>query len=329
MRPVLMRLRLFACLLVWLVPLHAAEGDPLGDARTAIDACTKRLDPAVDIGYDRIAARCPDLARALEQSGFEQWLPEGWKEARNNLSAGSLIELSSVVERELATRATSRTPNVETLDQVLAGLGNQREAGAGVWSKFRRWVRNLMNESDVNANEGWFDRMASRVGVSDAVVEVITYLSIGVLVVLALVVVLNELKAAGLIARWGKSDDVDEAARGEAPARPLPTFGEIERAPLIERPRLLLELISAKLTALRRLPPAGAFTARELARSANLADPQDRERLTHVALVAERARYSAHGVPEDALESAYTQGQQLLKSVDSLRMPESIAVSGA
>src|SRR5262245_54680610 len=117
-----MRWLLCAALLVLIAPLRAAEPP---DASVAISACIPRLDAELDVGFERIAARCPDLARALEQSDFAQWLPQGWKESRNNLSVGSLTELRALVARERATRAAAHTPRVEHLRGVLATLGNQ------------------------------------------------------------------------------------------------------------------------------------------------------------------------------------------------------------
>ncbi|MEJ5755965.1 hypothetical protein, partial [Salmonella enterica] len=57
-----------------------------------VDSCVRVLDPQLDIGYDRIAARCPDLARELEHGAWSSWLPRGWKESGNDLSAGGLKE---------------------------------------------------------------------------------------------------------------------------------------------------------------------------------------------------------------------------------------------
>jgi hypothetical protein len=318
-----MRWFLRAALLIFIAPLPAVGQSSLEPARSAIDACTQRLDPQVDIGYERIAARCPDLARALERSEFEQWLPAGWKESRNNLSPGSLKELRAVVERELATRPGARIPRVERLNEVLASLGKQREEGGGIWSRFRNWLRELMDRRDSDERAGWFDRLVSRVGISDAVIEVISYLALGAMVALAGVVVLNELKAAGLLGRRGKSTR-DERPGHEISARPVPAFSEIEQAPLRDRPRMLVELISSKLTALRRLPPASAFTVRELTKLAKLPTEEDRRRLASVALAAERERYAAGGVPATVLESAFEQGRELLKSVESLRVAEPV-----
>lgn len=313
-----MRRALPVALLLCCSPLHADTSDSLADARAAIDACTKRLDPAQDIGYDRVAARCPDLARVLERSEFEEWLPQGWNEARNNLSSGSLTELGALIERELSIQASSRTPRVERLNEVLAGLGAQREEGTGAWARFKRWLRNLLERPEGMGGEGWFGRMVSRAGISDAIVELITYVALGAMVLLALVVVANELKAAGLLGRRNRDALAGKKPDDESSPR-LPTFSEIEQAPLVERPRMLLQLIAGRLTALRRLPPASAFTVRELTRSADLGDEEDRKRLATVALAAERARYAADGVPAAALESAFAQGRELLQNIESMR----------
>jgi hypothetical protein len=317
-----MRPLLCAVVLLLIAPLHAAEPDSLAAARKAIDECTPRLDAQADVGYDRIAVRCPNLAPALEQSGIEEWLPQGWKEVRNNLSAGSLIELRSLIGRELAAQPSERKPRVEKLNEVLAGLGDQHRATHGTWLRFKRWLRELLEQRDREDREDWFDRMVHRVGLPDAIVEVVTYISLGVMVALALIVVLNELRAAGLLGRRPQAR-ADERDAGLAMSRPIPTVGEIERAPLVERPRMLLELIAAKLTAIRRLPPASAaMTVRELSGAVNLEAVQDREDLASLAATAERARYSESGVPADALESAYVRGRELLDSIEKLGAPE-------
>ena len=301
-------------------PLRAAE-DPVASARNAIDRCITRLDPDVDVGYERIAARCPSLARTLEQSGFAQWLPLGWKESRNNLSAGSLTELRAVVERELATRPAARVPNVEHLNEVLAGLGDQHAQANGAWARFKKWLRDLMDRREQVPNQNWFNRMVSRVGVSAAVGEILTYVALAAVVVLALIVVFNELKAAGILSRHRRAGDED-GKQGRLAPDAAPSMSDIDKAPLIERPSLLLALIASKLTAVGRLPPASALTVHEMKRSADLREEQDRARLTHLALTSERARFAQESMPAQMLEQAVGEGHALLESVNGLRAPE-------
>ena len=48
---------------------------PLDELLDRLDACIGRLDQQLDVGYERIAARCPELAPALAQSPWAPWLP--------------------------------------------------------------------------------------------------------------------------------------------------------------------------------------------------------------------------------------------------------------
>ena len=60
--------------LLLLAAFTGAQAEP-PDAVATIDACIARLDPQIDVGYERIARRCPDLAPTLEKSGWAAWLP--------------------------------------------------------------------------------------------------------------------------------------------------------------------------------------------------------------------------------------------------------------
>ena len=303
----------YAALLVLAAPaLGAAEADPL----VAIDACIPRLDTQLDIGFERIAARCPDLAPALEQGGWAEWLPKGWKEPGNDLSAGSLAELRATAQRELATRPSARTLHVERLSGILMDLGATGQQRSGVWVRFKQWLRSLFQRRDEETNPGWFGRMLERVGVSDAAIQLITYITLGGVIALAGFIVFNELRAAGVLAR-GRARRAGEADDGAANVRARPTLHDVERAALIERPRLLLEMIAAKLTDLRRLPPASAFTVRELTRAAQLREEPDRSRLAELALTAERARFGEGDVEPSVVHQAMVHGRALLTSLDS------------
>src|SRR5215213_2442594 len=149
------------------------------DALAAIDACVAKLDAELDVGYERIARRCPRLARTLERSGWSQWLPRGWTEARNELSAGSLIELRTLVARELGAAA------------------HQRDS---LWSRFRAWLRMTVARNKPAEPRGWLDDLAST-GRSQVIIDRITYITLGLVVVLASVIVTGEMRAAGLLRR--------------------------------------------------------------------------------------------------------------------------------
>src|SRR5581483_8608060 len=136
---------------------------------------------------------------------------------------------------------------------------------------------------------------------------------------LAGLIVINELRLAGVLGRrraGREGNGLDDALGG----RGRITWADVERAPVLDQPRLVMELIAGKLTDLGRLPPAGAFTARELVRAADLNVAEARERLSEVALTAERARYAADGVSPAMAETVVTHARELLARLDSREM---------
>ncbi|MFZ1100578.1 MAG: hypothetical protein WAN26_14375, partial [Steroidobacteraceae bacterium] len=109
-------------LLALVLVLAATPAAVARDALAAIDSCLKQLDPSLDVGYEKIAARCPDLAPALRASPWEAWLPRDWDKSGNELSDQGLTELRTSIVRETRRRAGVRAPRVERVSSVLAAL---------------------------------------------------------------------------------------------------------------------------------------------------------------------------------------------------------------
>ena len=303
-------MRLICCnaLIVCALLSATASTTPVPD----VEACIHRLDPQLDIGYDRIAQRCPDLVRQMESGAWAPWLPRGWKETGNDLSAGSLREFRELVTRE--STATARAPpDVRRLRTILTSIaGTGDESG---WSRFKSWLRSVLERREQPVEEGWFSRMVSHVGVSQSVIQLIAYAALGVVVVLALVIVANEVRNAGVFPRWPYPArkrlgiaTVDASNRA---------WGNIERAPAEDRPRLLLELIVRRLSEKGLLPPAGALTVRELAREVRLPEADDRSRFASLALMAERVRFASRDSWPVGADESLTHGRELLDRLDA------------
>jgi hypothetical protein len=94
-------------------------------------------------------------------------------------------------------------------------------------------------------------------------------------------------------------------------------WSDIESAPRPDKPRLLLELIVRRLSNRGYLPPAGALTVRELTKAARLPEPDDRTRLSELALAAERVRYSAREIESATLDQSVARGRELLDRLDA------------
>jgi hypothetical protein len=282
----------------------AARAGP--DALAAIDACTDKLND-----YDRIAARCPELLKTLEASAWSAWLPPGWHDQYDDMSASSLASLRVEVARELALRASARAPQLPLLRPILVDLAARHARPPGTWwERLRRWLRSLVEPEP--ADEGsWFERFGGHVALSQTLLRFIAYVTLALVLALAALIVFAEWRATG--ASRGR------AARARADAAPHAALEEprgwldVERAPAAERPRVLLGLILARLIAARRLPPAGALTVRQLARTVVLNDAADRERLAELACAAELLRYSLRPPSAEALARALRLGRELLE----------------
>src|SRR3982074_2791340 len=98
----------------WLLALLlAAAGLPGAQARDAlgaIDACLRQLDRNLDVGYQHLAARCPDLAPSLAQSEWAAWLPRDWNRPDSLLSADGLTELRTLLTGPPPPPAGARDP---------------------------------------------------------------------------------------------------------------------------------------------------------------------------------------------------------------------------
>jgi len=284
------------------------------DATVAtIDSCVRRLNADTDIGYERIAARCPDLTRRLETSAWSAWLPHDWKRPGNDLSAAGLRELRDLLTHELTAPEPAATPSVTRLPQVLAALQSDAER-AGWWVQTRAWLRDLLGRNEGSTDDGWLARLTGRIALSQAIIEIISYAALAVVVALACGIILNELRVAGVLGRLRKRFAPRVAPQIRA-RRASPAWEDVEAMPLRQRPRVLLELIVERLTADSCLPPARGLTVRELSGAARLPDERDRERLVELARTSERVCFSNEQVSSDALSAAVESGRALLQRI--------------
>jgi hypothetical protein len=279
----------------------------------AIETCRERADPELDIGYARIAGRCPQLVRILESSEWRAWLPPAWREPGNDLSIGGLEELAVLIEREQARTHMGRRPGTGALREIITGLDASRAERSGFWGRFRRWLDDTFMQPAGEDSGDWLTRLLGREPLSERIIASITYAALGLVVVLAALIVVNELRAAGVFRRRPRAQ-AQRLRDGASDASSL-TWREIERAPHAERPGLLLRLVIERLGHTGRLPAAISLTVGELEERAALPDPEDRARLGQLARAAEQARFAANPAPPAVIERALDSGRTLLGNI--------------
>ena len=301
-------------------PAHA-QPLPTQQPGDWLETCLRKLDPQTDIGYERIVTRCPELPRRLADSGWSAWMPRDWQSPGNDLSAASLRELRASVTRELATRTVIPQLSVDTLRPILAELGEQDRKRESPWHRFQAWLRDLLDQRDNESSDGWVARSLSRLAQSDGLARVISWLCLAFVVVIAIGVVLNELRIAGVLRRVRSARSGRNIRDVHEPEPRVLQWSDVQGARIEDRPRLLLELIVSRLVTEGKLPPADGLTVRELVRSAALGNGPDGELLLEVALAAERIRYSAEQASADSILQLMERGRLLLGSTEARALP--------
>ena len=276
----------------------------------SIDACLTRLDPRTDFGYARIVARCPELPAALAESPVAAWLPPDWNHGDNELSAAGLTELRQLLAQQ-PPAAQRQPPHVGTLAGVLGRVVQAEGAPRGLWERFKEWLRGLLAPRENRApQDSWLGRFL-QLDLSDNAATLITWSLLALTVALALGIVVNELRLAGIL----RGREHTGRERPQANAAAALGLTQIASAPELEQPRLLLELIARRLAEQDRLPPARALTTRELTQRARLPHEAARNDLAQLAAVCERVRFSGGVVAAGTLAQARATGERLLQQL--------------
>ena len=264
------------------------------EALSVLDQCIAVLDDARDVGIARVAARCPALVAALSALPNAAALPVSWREPNNDLSRRGLITLRELLRREraaaLLVTATARAPSLEVLRGVLDELGDTAQKPTGLWTRLNSWLRSLFDKQKPGARkrsalDRWLDKT-----LSSRVRDVIGYTLLALCALFAVWSIAQELRVAGWFDRRLKVAGGADAEAGEAHAL---TLTDVGRAPLAERPGLLLRMIAAAFERSGILVPAVSRSASELG-TAPLRDASYRGALLTVSRVAEQARFGVN-----------------------------------
>jgi hypothetical protein len=284
---------------------------PADDAALrTVEACRARLDARVDVGIERIQKRCPELLPALAAAPWRDLLPRTLRERREEISAESLQALAELVRHSRDGASGRDAPTRDRLEPVLADLGDKGEAGVSRWERFKRWLKDKLENRQEDDESSWIEKMARQFKTSEGVAQFITYAGYVMVGLLVAFVIWSELRAAGLFGGVRRA-----LARGNPVAewRRRILLADVAKAPLAERPGMLLRLLGEALTRAQRLPAADGLTASAIAERARLDSTDEREELRSVGATADAVRYAAASPPDEAIEGTVATAKALLE----------------
>lgn len=288
-------------------------------AATALDTLSDcAASASIDAeGLAALTAECPGLDSALNELALDDHLPEGWQD---HLNLSGLQDLATLV-RHYQGSPQNHIPGVSTLPGILHDLaGEQPQAAKSWWDAVKEWLRSWAERNPENESGSWLARLLQNLKPSELILRIVLYGLLGLVVISAIVVVANELRAAGLLARSKRTaTQATCISTDQVGIDAVTTLGDLERAALHDKPAILLRLLVTRLLAARRLKVERSLTHRELGQQGEFANTQQRERFTQVATLAEQVLYGSMPTAPEHIERVVADGQALLQQLEPTR----------
>jgi hypothetical protein len=277
-----------------------------------LSRCLERLESKQAPGLKNIGMHCPDLERAVVDSGLANQLDGAW---RDTLDAHGLSELDRLAQRYEGAEPRD-TPDAEALRTIAQTLSAPVSSSRSRWQRFKDWVTHFF-ETPEKTRAGWPDQWLSRaLRIPRAWQQTLTYASLAGVVLIAAWIVWREVRIArsgAVQARRIKRTMPSVAADADATR---PSIGDLENAPPTDRPLVLLRLLVRALVDCGRLRAERSLTHRELARTVVLDTVEQQQCFERVSRLAELRLYGpapggVTGQASDDAEKALLDGRRL------------------
>ena len=306
-------------LIILLLLASAAVSQDIGTAaaRERIASCIVEADDDV-MGLEALESVCPGLDHALAESGYAGFISE---EESDSLTRLGLLDLQTIVDRyRSAPGGSAGRADPAKLGPILSQLEQEQvsDQPLSLLDRFKRWLNGLMGRAE-QERESWFSRWLRDVDVPEKVTRSIVYVAIGLILLIALVVVVNELRAAGILRRRGKRSGAAAESHVAAASAAHATLADLERVPLGDRPSLLLRVLVDSLVSTGRLRTERSLTHGELVRRAAFDATDQRTSFNRVAALSERILYGNANVAADEIDAVVQAGRALNEQLHAPR----------
>lgn len=293
----------FLVLLLLAVPAAFAQSED--GARGVLEQCVGTLDEDV-LGLEDIEESCPDLRLALEELGLTDLVSDNQLGMLTRDGLNGLRALVNRYEKEPEREAI----DADSLAPVLDSLRKPPvpEKSISWFERLKRWLREIFDRQEAqSATDSWLSRWLDEHPLPEVVRWGLIYGSVGLVVLLALAIIINEVRTATRGRR--RKSALDTASAADIPGASGATALDIDFSG--ERPSALLRMLIATLVKTGRLSGAHSLTHRELAKRARFDDSQQRESFQKIAQLAEREVFSGKEIVSDDLGEVLRIGRSL------------------
>ncbi len=298
----------FSVSLVLLAIAPAAWSQAAGrDERSAlevIDQCSQSADEET-IGLTAFEEQCPGVTWALEQSGY---LPLLSTASRDELDSYDLSDLLFVDSWYDDAAPAERDVDAATLGPILDSLRAQESQRPPGWfERFKRWLRSML-EQPSGSPDNWLSRWLEETKISNLLATGILYVALAMILGMTILVIVNELRAAGFFRP--RKTQPDEFAGGIVAAAE-DAAADFDTLAADRKASMLLRMLVATLIRSGRLRTERSLTHRELCARARFDDARQRESFQRVAALAESTVYGSSEVPAEEVEPIVAAAREL------------------
>jgi hypothetical protein len=269
--------------------------------------CADSASPVVN-GVKALEAVCPGLQDALAQAGFDKILIEGWQEKMNT---HALADLSGLAQ--YYGRSQWHAPDTASLSKALESLQEQAPKNSSWWQSLKTWVKNWLARSD-SALASWLNRLLDRwsasTDVSATFLKMVTYCLTVLVVIAAVVIVVREIRAAG-VGRRARRRAGPDSSSAVAPETDL-ELGLVAGGGAADALAVLLRALVRRLLELGRLRADRSLTHRELVLRSVFESEEQRAAFAAVAFGAEANFYGPGDGSAASSDDVKRRGEVLL-----------------
>lgn len=309
-----------------LLAAPAVWSQTAGSPTDILDRCIQS-DATEAYGLSELETQCPGIEHALIELGYSPFLSE---DQLDELSVYSLDDLKQLADRYAKRPESEAGIPTDSLAPILESLDTPQRAEQPLtlFERFKRWLRETFQPRDDPA-ASWLNRWLENVDVPEAVTRISVYVLIALVNILVLVVIINELRAAGIL-RSKEAKRKQSAAEGAVvrAAKEL-TLADLDVMPPAERASALLRILVTTLVKRGRLRAERSLTHRELAARVVLDDDAQRESFSSLSKLSERTVYGNALVSPDELDRVVRAGRELVSQITDSTAPKAVAQGAA
>ncbi len=177
----------------------------------------------------------------------------------------------------------------------------------GLWDRFIEWLKErYKDQDDSDSNWGWLIELLEKGSMPDWLAKTIYYVAIGLIIILAALIVINELRAAR-IGKWRgrrKNKVTSEWQPGLASIDEL-SWASIDKLPLQQRPGAMLRFVIDDMIERGWISDNRSRTNREMWRELRRKDTATARQFDHAINLSERSVYGDELLDNRQVEDLY------------------------